>query len=328
MADIHKNPQDVVDLSLLLESYGENIGTFYPQAIVYDPNNAEISGSPFTLTLLGNNLYINNGAFQVGDSGTYKIIYLVYTDSGHTVRSANLSERHDTITVSIQSTTGLGGMIGDVVFDDKKLIELIKETEKKLLEKIANIQEEVDNGFKIEVPELDSVKRSIDNLKNYYQPTDIGGLTSSLDSVNKKLDTINVDFISFKDGFLPYANIKRKFDDIITQIKKNRSTTIKSKFDKSLFIPLTENILDLNVKINKEMEQARTSMVKNIDYKTDVIAKSIEKQINEKLDNNYKQIFELLNELNEQMRIKLKAAAEFIGGTIFKSLKPPSKFKK
>lgn len=296
-----KNPNDSIDLVLLLESYGETIGTMYPQAIVYDPNNSEITGSPFDLTLLANNMYVKSGAFQASLVGDYKVIYIVYTDAAHTVRSSSHSEKSDIITIAIQSTTGLGGGTGDIYVNLDPLKKQIERLKEDLEDKIGKIQKEIDDGFKIDIPQLKSIPKDIKGLESLIKglptPKDYSGNFSDIIKPLNEIKNI---------GALLQQSQKNNAVKLIDAIKKNRSTIIKSKFDKSLLSPLIESIVNSNIKSESLYKQTKMDMVNLFDGQS----KKIKTEVNNSLENQQKNFIKLINELNEQVRVKLKFTFE------------------
>ena len=162
MADRLKKPYDSIDLSYQIQTFGDTPPTLYVRAIVYGPKDAngnisEISGSPFALDHIGNNLYGLDGAFQAQvDSGTYKVIYIPYTDAGYTTQSQQYGEQHETITISVQATTG-GVGYGGFDYDDSHLIKLIQDKFKEFDKKIKKLQKDFDSGLKIEIPEFKNI---------------------------------------------------------------------------------------------------------------------------------------------------------------------------
>lgn len=291
---------------MLLTSYGDTLGTLYPQAIVYGPNGSEVSGSPFTLTQIGNNLYYKAGAFQADLTGTYYVVYLVYTDAGHTTRSTSHGEVHDTITVKIQSTTGLGGYGsmkngGDVIVDLDPIKKLIKDTKEELEKKIEKIQQDIDDGFKIDIPEKEDkeIIKEINNVKSII----LSLPNFSIDNLTKKItdiQTIN----------------KNNQNKLIDAIKKNRSTIIKSKFERKMLQPMMESNANLELKTVEAFNSLKINLTKTIDVKNNEVVEKFSNVLEEKQD----KMINILNELNEQVRLKVKYAFDKLA-RLFLSIK-------
>ncbi|MFA6354024.1 MAG: hypothetical protein WCW93_03780 [Candidatus Paceibacterota bacterium] len=293
MSNILLKPYDSVDLALLIESYGESIGTLYPQAIVYGPDNVEITGSPFTLVSVGNNYYSLKNAFQAAvDSGQYSVIYVVYTDAGHTARSSAFGEKIDTITISIQAVSGsVGGSAGGF-YDDEQLRRAIKAEFDKINDRIKKLQKDFDAGLKVEIPknqfdmEFSKTEHSIKDLR------DLISLKSN-DNINKQI-------------MIMQSSLKNKSEDIINAVKKNRSVIIKSKFDKSQMLPIIETVANTEIKLNKLFSGLKIDITKTIDYKNDEMTNKFSKI----LEGFGGSVSEAMNKLNESIRIKLKFTLE------------------
>ena len=294
MADLTKNPGDRIDLVLLLQSYGESIGTLYPQAIVYDDQDNEISGSPFNLSLVGNNYYSKLGAFQIKDtSATYKILYIVYTDSGHSTKSAEHGEKIDTVTVAIQSTTGLGGFGsmknnsgGEVIVDFDIVKRMLEQLEKRQNKKIEAINRTIKAGFSIDIkePTFAPVLKELANIKSIVSKDDptIIKILNNISSMTKTNKSSN--------------------NKLITAIKKNRTTTVKSKFDKALLKPMLTGVAETDRKLMNITNDLKKFIIKTIDMKNE----ESNEEIQEKLDNAMNLFEKGLNKLNESIRKKLK----------------------
>lgn len=299
MSERTVNPRDNADLALLLQSFGDVLGTLYPQAHVYGNDNSEISGSPFTLDHVANNLYSLNNAFQVADSGTYKVVYLVYTDAGHTTRSTTHGEVSDIINVKIQSTTGLGGYGsmkngGDVIVDMDPIFKAIKDLDKKFNKRIDKIRKEINKEFKVSVPAtpVTDLNPILDKLNN-IDLGQIGVCVTDISNLSK----------TQKDGF----------QKLNSSIKKNRSTTIKNAFDKSMMKPILQSVADSDLKIVRGFKDLRVDMVKIIDTKND----EANKKFNESLDSSLNKFVESLNKLNESVRKKLKFTLDGLRTLLF-----------
>lgn len=304
MADFTKNPGDRIDLLLLLQSFGESIGTLFPQAHVYDSADNEITGSPFTLTEVANNYYSNLGAFQISEnSATYKIVYLVYTDSGFTTRSSAHGEKIDTITVALQSTTGLGGFGsmknqgGDVIVDMDPFIALVKDIEKRLEKKMNKLQKDFDGGLKLEATETDfsvildkfsDLKMSI--LDNKKSPVEV------MNAINNVLNIV-----------------KKGNEKIVKDIKKNRSTTIKHKFDKAMLKPMLQSVANSDLKTTKKLDEVKIDVSKMMDAKN----AEANEMFNESMDNMVGKVEVGINKLNESVRKKLKTTLEGLRTLLF-----------
>jgi len=296
------NPQDSIDLIQLLQSYGETLGTLYPQAHVYDQDDSEITGSPFTLSLVANNLYTLADAFQVGDSGTYKVIYLVYTDSGHTARSANHGEIVDIINVKIQSTTGLGGYGSmknrggaDVIVDMDPIFKAIKSMDKKFDKKVKKLQKDFDKGFKVDIPETDNKE-----------------LISAIQEAKTATQAIKIPKTISNKEFDDFRTIVGEMNDkVIKAIKKNRSTTIKTKFDKAIVKPIFRAVGEVDLKLAKAAKEIRIDNTKMIDSRNKEIEDNVKKMLNKSL-----------NQLNESIRLKLKFTLEGLKTLLFMGKKP------
>lgn len=311
MADIHKNPYESVDLALLLTSYGDSIGTFYPVAYVYDPNNNLVDGSPFTLTLVDNNLYVLNNAFQCRvDSGSYKIVYIVYTDAGHTTRSTTYGERVDTITVSIQSTTGLGNNQGSsVYYNDEPLRKLVKDYFDKIEKKVSKLQKDFDAGLKMEVDQKD-LSTEITKLS-----TVINGKSGEYENLAAYLKNINTKLQNFE---VIQSSVKKSKEDLLTAIKKNRSAIIKNKFDKALLLPMINTLADDTLKRQKEFKNIKMDLTNTLDMKVDESMVKFGKVLEK--NNNF--IIGMMNKLNESMRIKLKYAIDQLSLIVLRGTRP------
>lgn len=297
MSNILLKPNDAVDLSLLLESYGGTIATFYPVAYVYDPLNNPVQGMPFDLLPIGNNLYVANNAFQATvNSGTYKIIYIVYEDSAHTIKSTTYGERHDTITISIQAVSGPGyGGVGDVVFDDtfirelfKREIGTIKDQIEAIDKRMMSLQQDFDDGLKVDLTEKEVDLSSIENS--------IGEIKSIVSGIN-----------SYKDNSVEIIRAnKQTAKDVIEAIKKNRSAIIKNKFDKKMMLPVIETISNQDYHIRKFLKEFNGDVVNTLSEKSDETIVKFTLVLEKMIENNV----ETLNDLNESVRVKLKYALE------------------
>jgi hypothetical protein len=293
MANILLKPYDSVDLGLLVESYGESIGTVYPQAVVYGPDNIQISGSPFNLSLIGNNFYSLKNAFQAAiDSGQYSVIYIVYTDAGHTTRSSSHGEKIDTITISVQAVSGGVGNAGGFYYDDEPLRKSFKQELDKILKKIKKLQDDFDAGLKIEIPDnqiqISRLEHSLKDIKNSMPVFNDGNLIKQIAVVQ--------------------SSLKNKADDLMSAIKKNRTTIIKNKFDKSLMIPIMKSLADNEMKIANLFNEVKIDFTKTIDYKNDKMADKFT-EILEKFGGN---ITKSMNDLNESIRTKLKFTIDWL----------------
>ena len=301
MAERTLNPQDSVDLILLLQSYGETLGTLYPQAHVYDNNDSEITGSPFTLSHVANNLYTLSNAFQVGDSGTYKVVYLVYTDAAHTTRSASHGEIVDILNVKIQSTTGLGGYGsmknggGDVIVDMDPFIKTVKDIDKKFRAEVKNLNKKIDKGFQIDIPETEKIdtnplERAILDIKNVI---------------------LSQKRVSVDDFKRLQKNVKDLDNRIMPAIKKNRTTIIKSKFDKALLKPIFSAVGDMDLKLANIAKQIRIDNAKMLDKTTTKIKNNTDSTLEKSL-----------NQLNESIRVKLKYTIDALRTLLYMGKRP------
>lgn len=306
MAERLANPQDSIDLILLLQSYGEDIGTLYPRAYVYGPDNTEINGSPFDLTHIANNLYIKSNAFQVGDSGIYKVVYIVYEDAAHTTKSSAHGEQVEIINVKIQSTTGLGGYGsirngGDVIVDLDPVMKVIKDTKERLENKIKKLEETLNAGLKVDIPTQDfkPILDEIKELKLSVNGIDVGGIDK------KEINEIK-------------SSIKTSQEKLITAIKKNRTAIIKYKFDKSMLKPMLESLANSDLKLVKGLRELEVNMIKTIDMKNEEANKMFNSTLNKKL----KLIEAGLNALNESVRKKLKVTLEGMRALLFVGKQP------
>lgn len=270
MPNIVKNPYDNVDLSLLIESFDESIGTLYPVAIVYGPDGALLAGSPFTLASVGNNLYVLRNAFQADvSSGTYMVIYEVYTDAAHTIKSPNFGQKHDTISIQIQASSGLGVAGGDIYFDDSKIIKMFDEKFKLLSEKFDALQKDFDNGIRVELPKNEESK-------------------------NKNSEIIDLINIYHKSN-------KSKFEDILDGIRKNRNITIKSKFDKRVITPIFSEIVNSNINMLKEIKQTKKDLTSIIDLKN----AKLDELNSKNLEKAMLPLYEVIDNFNESLRTKM-----------------------
>lgn len=293
MSDILKKPYDSIDLSLLIESFDETIGTLYPVAHVYGPDNVLITGSPFSLSLIGNNLYGLNSAFQANvDSGTYKVVYEVYTDAAHTIKSSQFGQKYDTITISIQASSGLGqGNIGgDVYVNFDPIIKILKDFENRfkiLNKKVDSLQEGFDAGLKVDIPEIKAPEINIPEIKiPEFKQVDLKPIINLIQDLQQAQ--------------------KGRFKDIMDGLKKNRSTIIKSKFDKTQMNPILKTVVESDLKIDNLFEDLKISLTKTIDMKNDKSSEKISKIFDESLEKNNKYILSLLNKLSNDVRIKLR----------------------
>lgn len=300
------NPQDSIDLVHLLSSYGETLGTLYVRAYVYDNTDTEISGSPFALSHVANNLYTKRNAFQVGDSGIYKIVYLIYTDAGYTTRSANHQEVVDVVNVKIQSTTGLGGYGsqrqsgGDILVDLDPLKIILKRMEEKLNKGIEEMKQLVDREIELEIPEqnlkpiLDEISTMKDKL-NFPGDQKVIGILNSIVQSNS-------------------ANNKK----IIDAIKKNRSTFIKNKFDKSIMKPLLQGMAETNIAVGREMKSLKIDLTKTIDMKNEEAANKFKEILGSRVD----MLVTVMDDLNESVRRKLKFTLDGLKVLMFSGRQP------
>jgi len=292
MSDIQKNPQDSVDLVYLLPAYNETIGTKYIRVYVYDPNDAAVSGSPFSLTLVGNNYYSKLNAYQAGNSGTYKHIYEVYDDAAFTTKSAEFGQKIETVTVKIQSTTGLGSYRGgDVLVDLDSIKKLIKEEIQRVIKRVDKIQNEVDNGFKIEL--------TSDSLKSVLEKLSL--LETNLQQETKNNSRVVLDKVISLIGIAQQIPTRTNLDKVIIGIKRAQSLIIKNKFDKALMKPIYESTAEMELRLGQEMKQTRIDLVKILDTKTD--------DLNIKME---KRMIGVLSKLNESVRKKLKYTVDNI----------------
>ena len=307
MAERQANPRDSIDLVLLLQSYGEDIGTLYPRAHVYGPDNQEINGSPFNLTHVANNLYIKSNAFQVGDSGVYKVVYIVYEDSGHTTKSSAHGEQVDIINVKIQSTTGLGGygsmknVGGDVIVDLDPVMKVIKDKTDKLEKRIKAIEKTINAGFKIDFPE--------------QKEQDLSPILSKIEKIQSYISNLN-NIVYKKD-------IKKMEEKLVAGIKKNRSTIIKYKFDKGLLKPMIQTIANSDLRLKKGLDDLQVTVAKTIDMKNE----EANRLFNKTLDKKLIAIEEGLNILNESIRRKLRATLEGMRTLLFIGKQPKQDIK-
>lgn len=294
------NPQDSVDLVLLLQSFGDTLGTLYPRAHVYDNNDSEITGSPFALTHVANNLYTKSNAFQVADSGTYKVVYLIYTNAGYTTRSANHGEISDVINVKIQSTTGLGGYGsmkngGDVFVDMDPIFKAIKDLDKKFNKKLETLKKEYSKGFKIDMPKIPET-----DLSRVY-----GAISDVKQAIQGKAVIKPDDFRQFADKY------NRNFEKMISAIKKNRSTTIKSKFDKALLKPIFSAVGETDLKLEEKIKQFRVDN-----------AKMLDRTVSNILKNTNRSLEISLNQLDESVRTKLKFTIDALKTLLYSGKQP------
>ena len=291
MSDVLKKPYDSVDLSLLISSFGANIGTLYPVAYVYGPpNNAQIDGSPFTLSTIGNNLYVLNNAFQAKvDSGTYYVVYAVYNDAAHTIKSTIYPETDSRITISIQAVSGVGNAGSEISGFDYEAIGKLQQWNKDLFDKL-------------EV-KIDKLKLEVDNnsLKNDFdlKMVKIEGLIKELvfnpETILKPLGEAN-------------SLIKHGFKDVIVGLKRNRSVIIKNKFDKSQLLPIVKNAAETQMKVTEELDKFKIAITKTVDLKGDQLIETFSKILEDTLN----KFIDILNKLNESMRIKLKFVVDTI----------------
>lgn len=292
MANIQKVPNDVVDLSYLAVSYDNTLPTLYPLARVYGPDNAEISGSPFTLVSIGNNLYGLNSAFQIdADSGTYKVVYEFYEDAGHTVKSGQIGQAHDTITVSIPYSSGLGNSGGgSFIYDDSELRRIIQDYFSTLNEKYGDLYDKVVKAIEIVSKENPVFGKILEEIKSVQG--EIAGikLGEEIPGMIKDLK----------------ASQKNWFKNLLEAIKKNRSTIIKSKFDKKLMSPVLETCANTDLRMTKELMRLKKDLTATIDMKNELAEKN-----NIKIMDGIVKVFaDVVNDLNESVRKKLKFAVE------------------
>lgn len=85
MAELHVELGDSLPLFLQLS---DGASGKFPQAHVYDDTDSEDGSSPFDLTHVDNGLYTNS-SFTPGSTGFYRVVYITYSDSGHTTEDTN-----------------------------------------------------------------------------------------------------------------------------------------------------------------------------------------------------------------------------------------------
>ena len=293
MADQRKNPYESVTLSLLIKSFGETLGTLYPVAYVYDPNDALVAGAPFTLLPVANNLYVLNNAFQAQvDSGTFKVVYIVYEDAEHTIRSASHGEEHETITVALQSTTGGVGGGDGAFYDDQYLRNFIDNRIKPLAKMLEDLKKDFDAGLKVQMPIPAELSTAIKLLESISKKSN----SSQLDKMIPELSAIKAMSQSLS------LSQKNNFKDIINAIKKNRSEIKKSKFDKSQMLPVIESQANLELKTNESLKRLSIDIIKTIDLKNEEAAQ----KFSGILDRANNKMINALNEINESVWVKLK----------------------
>ena len=108
--------------------------------------------------------------------------------------------------------------------------------------------------------------------------------------------------------------IKNNQKKVLEGLKKNRSTTIKTRFEKQMMKPIYETVANIDLKVTKEMKQTKLDLTRTIDMKNDESAK----QFTKILDKTTVNLEGLMNELNEQVRKKLKFAVEAVSRFILK----------
>jgi len=279
MPDIHKNPNDSIDLSVAT-SYNEDVGTLYPVAHVYAPGGSAVSGSPFSLTHVGNGVYVKEAAFQAKvSSGTYQVIYIFYTNTGHTTEHSNYGRVHNTITISIQSTTGLGSGGGGMYYDDEPLRKLIKELKKQvtdLKKKVTSIEkQELSIDFAPVFSAIKDIKFPEIKMPKEFDDTN---LKKSLDDISKK--------VTKKSNSLE-GNIKK----LTSHVAKSNDLLIKDTLQ-----PVIVTVEKLKNSSIAELEKVRSdinSFIKGIDIKGDIAEYQ-------------KTIKQLMKDADETERIRLK----------------------
>ncbi len=92
----------------------------FPLAHVYDSTDAEITGSPFSLTHMALGLYKFSAPVQPAD--VYDVAYIVYSDSGHTTEST----AHDRVSDEID-------VRGDAQSSVEDNVVLVDESEEEIL---------------------------------------------------------------------------------------------------------------------------------------------------------------------------------------------------
>lgn len=101
------------DPLLLRLQTGDGATNKFPRAHVYSSVHTEVSGSPFSLTHIGNGLYASEAYTPVSEDH-FDASYTVYTDSGHTTIDTSYnydSDSFDVIEVSNNTPSGGGSVI-------------------------------------------------------------------------------------------------------------------------------------------------------------------------------------------------------------------------
>lgn len=270
------NPMDSVDLAFLAQSFDDNIGNLYVKATVYGPDNSTIANSPFILTkIAGTNLFVNKGAFQADtDSGTYIVTYQPYSDSGYTTKSPIIGQEIETITVKIQSTTGIGSNSsqgGDVIVEMDEVVKELKDIKKEQGEakkRQIKLSSDIKNGVSINVPEKinDNVEMLIAELKGsvFKVIGDLKDTVNNIERMDKEEIGIYLNGLNDKNEKKKLEEIKRSLSGILPDFESRTRTLFKSikKENDGNLVKVLSVVNTLNESVRKKLSYAIEMILK------------------------------------------------------------------